>query len=127
MPESLNPPRRFNRREIKQALKSEHVELAEYLKRLPPKDTASLAASMFNELRLNDFTEYVFDCKDAINDIPEGEDDRREMLDAISRVIVDRSKNKPVDKEKCLNLSLATYFLLVRVQEISSNFSRTLN
>jgi hypothetical protein len=120
MNDSESTGRRFNRREVKWALRSDSIEVTQYLVDLPPVDVIRLTSIMFEELRLSDFLAYLFACREAINLVEEHEDDRREMLDEISLVIERLGRAEAVASEKKKNLAIATYISLSRAGEMAS-------
>lgn len=111
--------RNFNRREVKWALRSDSAEVAQFMAGLPPLDTISLANKMYGELRLPDFSIFLWDCREAVNLVEKHANDKREMLDAILNVIERFAKSKVIERQKKTNLGIATYMSLVRVTEIS--------
>ena len=112
--------RRFNRREIKWAIRSDSIEVTQFLVSLPPTDTIKLTSKMFEELRFPDFPAYVFACREAINLVEEHENDKREMIDEIYLVIERFIGAEAVTSEKKTNLAIATYISLARVNEMAT-------
>ncbi len=112
--------RRFNRREVKWALRSDSIEVTQYLVGLSTVDAIRLTRMMFEELRLSDFLAYMSACREAINLVEEHEDDRREMFDEISLVIESLGRAEVVASEKKKNLAIATYVSLARANETAS-------
>jgi hypothetical protein len=111
--------RRFNRREVKWALRSDSIEVTQYLVGLSTVDVVRLTNMMFEELRFSDFFNYLLECREAINLVEEHEDDRREMFDEISLVIERLGRAEEVDSEKKKNLAIATYISLSRAGEMA--------
>ncbi len=120
MNDSESIGRRFNRREVKWALRSDSIEVTQYLVGLSPVDVIRLTSMMFEELRLSDLPDYLLACQEAINLVDEHEDDRREMLAEISLVVERFRGAKAVDSEKKKNLAIATYISLARASETAS-------
>jgi len=112
--------RRFNRREIKWALRSDMVEVAEFLVNLSPGDIIRLTQAMFDELRFTGFLDYMIRCKDAIDCVEEHADDRREMLQEILSVIDRMERAAILTREKKFNLALATYISLARTMTMAN-------
>lgn len=112
--------RRFNRREVKWALRSDSIDVTQHLVGLPPADAITLTSMMFEELRFSDFPAYVFACREAINLVEEHENDKREMIDEIYLVIERFGEAEAVASEKKTNLAIATYVSLARVNEMAS-------
>lgn len=117
--------RNFNRREVKWALRSDSAEVAQFMAGLPPLDTISLSSKMYEELGLADFSMFLWDCREAVNLVEKHANDKREMLDAILNVIDLFAKSKVIERQKKINLGIATYMSLVRVTEISEVLTRT--
>ncbi len=109
--------RRFNRREVKWALRSDSIEVTQYLVGLPTVDVLRLTRMMFEELRLSEFLAYMFACREAVNLVEEHEDDRREMFDKISLEIEGLGSAEMIAYEKKRNLAIATYVSLGRANE----------
>ena len=117
--------RNFNRREVKWALRSDSGEVAQFMAGLPPVDLVSLASKMYEELRLSDFSAFLWNCRDAVNLVEGHADDKREMLDAILDVIESSAKAKDIERQKKTNLGIATYMSLAKVAEISEVLAST--
>ena len=111
--------RRFNRREVKWALRSDSIEVTQFLVGLATFDVVKLTSMMFEELRFSDFLDYLSACREAINLVEEHEDDRREMFDEISLVIDRLERADAVVSEKKKNLAIATYISLSRAGEMA--------
>jgi hypothetical protein len=117
--------RNFNRREVKWALRSDSAEVAQFMAGLPPLDMISLASKMYGDLRLPDFSIFLWDCREAVDLVEKHANDKREMLDAILNVIERFAKSKVIESQKKTNLGIATYMSLVRVTEISEILTNT--
>jgi len=111
--------RRFNRREVKWALRSDSIEVTQYFVGLSTVDALRLTGMMFEELRLSDFLAYMFACREAVNLVEEHEDDKREMFDKISLEIECLGSAEVIANEKKRNLAIATYVSVVRANETS--------
>jgi hypothetical protein len=112
--------RNFNRREVKWALRSDSVEVAQFMAGLPPVEMIQLASKMFEELRLSDFSAFLLACREAVNLVEVHENDKRKMLDTIVIVIERYAESKEIDPKKKTNFGIATYMSLAKVTEVSS-------
>jgi len=117
--------RNFNRREVKWALRSDSGEVAQFMIGLPPVDMVSLTSKMYEELRLSDFSVFLWNCREGVNLVEEHADDKREMLDAILNVIERDANAKVIERQKKINLGIATYMSLTKVTEISEMLAST--
>jgi hypothetical protein len=109
--------RRFNRREVKWALRSDSFEVTQYLVGLSTVDVVRLTSMMFEELRFSDFLDYLLACREAINIFEEHEDNKREVFGEIALVIERLGRAETVPSEKKKNLAIATYISLARASE----------
>ncbi len=115
--------RNFNRREVKWALRSDSVEVAQYMTGLPPVDMIKLTSRMFEELRLSDLPSFLLACREAVNLVEDHDNDKREMIDEIILVIERFGEAKVIDSKKKTNFAIATYMSLARVTEMASFLS----
>lgn len=117
--------RNFNRREVKWALRSGSDEVAQFMAGLPPIDIIALTSKMYDELRLAEFTAFLWNCREAVNLVERHADDKREMIDAILGVIEKAATAKDIERQKKINLGIAAYMSLARVAEISEVLTST--